>query len=234
MSEAGKALCAETGKATSLKLYGVTNPSMTERSKQKVKDTKLKRYGDPFYRNKEKAEKTCLERYGAKNGGGSAQSIARNKETCKKKYGVDCVFQLSSVKERIKKTNLERYGVEVSSQSKEVRQKVKQTWVQRYGVEEILSIVGPKHARTNASKIIETKRARGTFTKSKIQDEAFRWLSSRFSDLVPEHRDETRYPFACDFYLPSADLFIEIQGMWTHGKHPFDKSSKEDDLTQRN
>lgn len=34
----------------------------------------------------------------------------------------------------------------------------------------------------------------------------------------------------CDFYIPEKDLFIEYQGHWTHGKHPFDKDCLEDKL----
>ena len=39
---------------------------------------------------------------------------------------------------------------------------------------------------------------------------------------------EERYPFACDFYIPSKDLFIELNKHWTHGKHPFDNTNKDD------
>ena len=28
----------------------------------------------------------------------------------------------------------------------------------------------------------------------------------------------------CDFYIPSKDLFIELQASWTHGGRPFDGS----------
>lgn len=36
------------------------------------------------------------------------------------------------------------------------------------------------------------------------------------------------YPFACDFYIIDKNLYVEIQGNWTHGPHPFDKNNKED------
>ena len=29
-----------------------------------------------------------------------------------------------------------------------------------------------------------------------------------------------RYPFACDFYISSLDLFIECNYHWTHGGKP--------------
>ena len=44
---------------------------------------------------------------------------------------------------------------------------------------------------------------------------------------------DKRYPFLCDFYLPKYDLFIEIQGIWTHGGHPFNQYN-EDDLRKLN
>ena len=35
------------------------------------------------------------------------------------------------------------------------------------------------------------------------------------------------YPFICDFYIKSKDLFIEYQGHQTHGYEPYNKDSVE-------
>ena len=49
------------------------------------------------------------------------------------------------------------------------------------------------------------------------------------NDIIYErHRKNKKYPFACDFYFPSNDLYLEIQGHWTHGKHPFNPENGED------
>jgi hypothetical protein len=40
--------------------------------------------------------------------------------------------------------------------------------------------------------------------------------------------DKDRYPFKCDFYIPSEDLFIELHAGWEHQGHPFDNSNLED------
>ena len=48
---------------------------------------------------------------------------------------------------------------------------------------------------------------------------------------ICEYNKDVRYPFNCDFYLPYYDLFIEINGHWTHGQHPFDKNNENDILT---
>ena len=37
-----------------------------------------------------------------------------------------------------------------------------------------------------------------------------------------------RYPFHCDFYIKSLDLFIELNASWVHGGHWFDSSNSED------
>ena len=42
------------------------------------------------------------------------------------------------------------------------------------------------------------------------------------------YNKDSRYPYHVDFYLPEHDLFIEIQGNWTHGFHPFNTLSKDD------
>ena len=44
--------------------------------------------------------------------------------------------------------------------------------------------------------------------------------------VIHQYRDP-RYPFNCDFYIPSEDLFIEYHGTWTHGDRPFNASDKE-------
>lgn len=40
----------------------------------------------------------------------------------------------------------------------------------------------------------------------------------------PKYGDN-RYPFNCDFYIPSKDLFIEYQGHQTHGPEPYDENN---------
>lgn len=39
------------------------------------------------------------------------------------------------------------------------------------------------------------------------------------------------YPFQCDFYVKTLDLFIELNGSWTHGSHPFNPNVEADIAT---
>ena len=43
--------------------------------------------------------------------------------------------------------------------------------------------------------------------------------------MQTQYRSEL-YPFNCDFYIPSLDLYIECHFHWTHGGRPFDENDK--------
>ncbi len=77
-------------------------------------------------------------------------------------------------------------------------------------------------------KDIQTKRKNNTFNTSKIEDDVADWLKNNQIDFYRQYNLDNRYPFLCDFYLPKYDLFIEIQGNWTHGKHPFNPDNIKD------
>lgn len=47
-----------------------------------------------------------------------------------------------------------------------------------------------------------------SFNKSISEDQCYNLLKEIFPDIIRQYRD-VRYPFNCDFYIPSNDLFIE-------------------------
>lgn len=74
-----------------------------------------------------------------------------------------------------------------------------------------------------------SKFKNNSWTASKLEKLAISLLSDKygFDNICKEYKDK-RYPYRCDFYIKSLDLFIEIQGHWGHGPHPFDKDNSED------
>ena len=40
-------------------------------------------------------------------------------------------------------------------------------------------------------------------------------------DFIQQYYSKEKYPFFCDFYLVNPDIYIEINGTWEHGGHPF-------------
>ena len=131
----------KTNKALKEK-YGVDNPSKIKGFAQKVKKTKLLKYGNEKYSNKEKSIKTIKEKYGDNFVSYTQTKDYKEKvkETSLIKYGTEHFAQSKVVKDKIINTNLEKYGVECVLQMPEIREKIKQTNVEKYGTSTILNI----------------------------------------------------------------------------------------------
>ena len=81
----------------------------------------------------------------------------------------------------------------------------RKTMLERYGVDH------PSKLAPFFAKSLRVKRENRTFNTSKIQEELYQRLERQFgkSDVEEEYHDEIRYPFNCDFYIKSLDLFIK-------------------------
>lgn len=188
---------------TCLNKYGVTNGAASEQAKEKSKKTCLEKYGVEYSwqseNNKEKSKETLLKKYGVDNPLKSKEVQEKVKETCLKKYGFECVFQNDTIKQQINKTNIKKYGVSIPSMNPEI-----------------------------LNKIFDSRRKNHTFNTSKPEEELYLYIKEKFPSVRRQYKDKERYPWYCDFYIPELDLFLELNGTWTHGKHPFNINSKED------
>lgn len=63
-------------------------------------------------------------------------------------------------------------------------------------------------------------KQKGRLCRSISEQRLYDCLSQEFCDLQYDVRVDDRYPFFCDFYIPSLDLFIELQAHQSHGKLP--------------
>ena len=72
----------------------------------------------------------------------------------------------------------------------------------------------------------------GTCKTSRAEDMLFEELCAEYgSENVIRHYDcDPRYPFECDFYIKTLDLFIELNKHPSHGTHPFNPNSIDDIL----
>lgn len=144
-----------------------------------------------------------------------------------------------------KKTSLNRYGDENYNNSEKTtatckqlygsgrnNEKVKATMLERYGVSSFLETIAVSEKRNDFStqqKIQQTKRANNTFNTSAQEENFYLELLKVFdeTDILRQYKDP-RYPFNCDFYIKSEDLFIELNLNWTHGDHPFNENNTRD------
>lgn len=80
-------------------------------------------------------------------------------------------------------------------------------------------------------KQFETKRKKGTLNSSKSEELYFNCLKNIFGEDVVkrQYNEGVRYPFFCDFYISSLDLFIELNLFRTHGPHPYGIDITEDE-----
>ena len=79
------------------------------------------------------------------------------------------------------------------------------------------------------AKAKETKLKNGTYKISQAENNFYKQLCLFVdeADIVRGYIDNKRYPFNCDFYIKSKDLFIEYQGHQTHGYKPYDATNPE-------
>lgn len=147
------------------------------------------------------------------------------------------------------KYNLEHYGVKYNVETEQFKQKRKSTLFDRYGNEKFNNIEKrnktnlinhrnknynnvEQHKLTsmerynvpyynNPEQRMKTMKEHNSFKKSKPEDECYKLLKEKYPDVIRQYRDKNRYPFNCDFYIPSKDLFIEFQGSQYHHGRPY-------------
>lgn len=220
---------------------------------EKTKNTKLKRYGSSSYNNPEKTKQTCLEKYGVDCVLSNSEIKNKIKQTCLKKYGVENVshskeiqnkisekltnrsnFDKKKTIEKYKQTSLKKYGVENPMQNPKIHEQFENTMLKRYGVkyamqnEDLLKKFSESLMQTHASgQYVKKHRENNSFNASKIEKQFEQYLVENNYNYIYQYRSE-KYPFDCDFYIIDYDLYIEIQGSWTHGLHPFNPEDPND------
>ena len=219
--------------------YGVDNPAKADFVKKKMRETNLRKYGFNCSSKseivKEKVKQTCLKRYGVEYAGQIEEAKEKSKKTCLEKYGSEYYIGSKDCLEKTIEFSKQNYNVDWFTKSEEIKNKAKETMLRRYGVEYSMQIPKNKEYMSYLMSSYEMQERRydamkrnHTFNSSSTEEELFLYIKSRFPKVIRQYKDKNRYPYFCDFYIPELDYFIELQGYYTHGKHPFDPNSNED------
>lgn len=219
--------------------YGVDNPAKTDFVKRKMRETNLRKYGFNCSSKseivKEKTKQTCLKRYGVEYAGQIEEAKEKSKKTCLEKYGSEYYIGSKDCLEKTIGFSKQNYNVDWFTKSEKIKNKAKETMLRRYGVEYSMQIPKNKEYMSYLMSSYEmqerrynTMKRNHTFNSSSTEEELFLYIKSRFPTVVRQYKDKNRYPYFCDFYIPELDYFIELQGYYTHGKHPFNPNSNED------
>ena len=211
---------------TCINKFGVDSPLKNKEVREKIKQTNIQKYGvDNLFKNdiiKEKIKQTNIQKYGVDNLFKNDIIKEKIKQTNIQKYGVDYLFKSNIIKEKIKQTNIQKYGVDNPLKNKEIREKIKQTNIQKYGVDNPLK---------NKEIWKKSQDNRQISSKSKLENNFLNYLKLKYEsdDIITQYKSK-EYPYYCDFYIKSINLYIEIQGHWTHNDHPFDINNLNDQL----
>ena len=211
------------------KKYGAYDVMHIPHILQKIKDTNLKKFGVEFPLQQLKKEnckiyqkisQTCINKFGVDSPLKNKEVREKIKQTNIQKYGVDNLFKNDIIKEKIKQTNIQKYGVDYLFKSNIIKEKIKQTNIQKYGVDNPLK---------NKEIWKKSQDNRQISSKSKLENNFLNYLKLKYEsdDIITQYKSK-EYPYYCDFYIKSINLYIEIQGHWTHNDHPFDINNLND------
>lgn len=214
--------------------YGTDNPFKLDSFQERAAQTRKERYGARYTlaegsvfadeaRKKGRTTRHSRERYTrVLTPDEIKRRSARAARTSRLRYGVDNFNQTPSAR-AAQRRRAEQHG-------KEWAEKARQRSIERYGVphpnmrEESRRETSKRMSSARVQQLsLATKKRNGSLAASSPEDAFYEllveYMNHHGMTVVRQHRDEKRYPFAADFYIPERDLFIELNGSWSHGGH---------------
>lgn len=210
------------------KKYGVDNIFQLESTKEKLKKTKLEKYGDEYYNNPEKNKLTTFERYGVYHAIQNDEVKKKVKKTIKERFGVESVLQNEDIKNKIKKTTKDRFGVDNISQNENIKQKKKDTSIKNFGVSHHLKDGEMFNKHQKAMFKVKTYKDsdiyyNGSYEKYFLELMEEKGLLSEVSngDSFVYISKEKEHTYHVDFKFRGRQ--IEIKSTWTYNKNGKDQ-----------
>lgn len=153
----------------------------------------------------------------------------KNIETIKKKQISDRLknngelgWVLSNKSEKKKQHRIETFYKKYGSVKEGLNlEKVKNTCYNRYGVNSPMNVDEFKQKRYKSLK------KNFTYGTSKQEQKLYEMFLSKFdeNDIITQY-SSNEYPFSCDFYIKSLNMYIEYNGSHFHMGKPYNKSKE--------
>lgn len=128
--------------------FGVDNIFQLEEIKEKLKQTKLEKYGDENYNNPDRMLETKNEKYGVDWGKNWYKNMSNE---MMKNFGVSHPLQSKIFLDKLNNSNLEKYGVKWNMQNKFVRENFNKSIKEKYGVDNISQLESIKEKKKETS-----------------------------------------------------------------------------------
>ena len=171
--------------------------------KQQMFKTKELLYGDKNYNNKEKLIDTISKRTKEEK----REISEKSKQTRLLKNNGKYFSDESIIK--MKETTFNKYGVDSFTKTQQFKDLIS---TQQSSIQ---------------NKQYKTKKINHSFNKSKIEKDLENYFIENGINYISQYKSD-EYPFSCDFYFPDSNYYVEVQGNWTHGHHPFNSKNIDD------
>ena len=198
-----------------------------KRGSLKAQNTKEKRYGSKNYTNYEKHKRTCIEKYN--NPGYTNRDKAKN--TMLNNIDSSGLNGYQRVYKKVQETKILKYN----DKNYNNRPKAENTCLIRYNNKTFLGsknhldlYKNPEFVKNVQYKKYQTRKKNNSFNDSDPEDKCYLRLLTKFPDAIHHYSTDNRYPFECDYYIPSLDLFIECHFSQFHQGRHFNINSKYD------
>ena len=210
---------------TNLQRYGARRPLQNQSIRDRVMKTNLDKYGvDNPMKSKDIQDRlvaTNMDKYGVPYSCMADLVIKKKNQTLLEQYGGLSPFASKEVQHKASKSIMDRYGVKNVAMSDDVQKKIRMTCQERYGT------YTPLLSPSIREKCYATMRIKGTFNTSEPEDIMYQVLCNVFdkNDVFRQYKSD-EYPYACDFYIKSRNMYVELNASWTHGHHWFNSEYK--------
>lgn len=177
----------------------------TKEFRKKSKHTNIKNLRTEYALQNKDVRKKCYKT--RTKDGKSYIDYNKSKLTMEKHYGKNYRKLITN---KIQQSTLKNHGVKCIFELKKYRDKLYSEETKKKRYETML-----KNKACNRP--------------SKSEDECYNLLLTKFSknDIQRPYMND-KYPFKCDFYIKSLDLYIECHFSQFHQGKPFDKNNKQD------
>lgn len=217
--------CKEKARETCLEHYGVSHPSQSEVVVEKKKRTNLEKYGVEHHIAaqcvREKSLQTLRENFGVDNPMKSEIVKRKVKETLESKYGDGIVnpSQIPGVQDKIRETSNTRYGVVHFTQAFSVKEKQCMSMIAKYGHDNAFKLPTTRiacHTKDAHRKRLQTMKSKGmNFQSSRVEDHLFENLKDSFVEV---YRHVEVNGWDIDFYIKDIDTYVNMNGVYWHGR----------------
>jgi len=117
-------------------------------------------------------------------------------------------------------------------------QQYKEFCLKEFGVTTIVQLPENRKKAQITFRSVESQKKRNktlknnnSYNKSSEEDQSYKLLKEKYPDIIRQYRSEL-YPFNCDFYIPSLNLYIECNYHWTHGGKLYEGTIEDNKLLQ--